>query len=120
MKKRFNPYPLSDGREYKKFQFSLTTLMSLEIKTRTGTTYIPTEEPMHRDTSAAELIIEAACRKCDQVRGEYQYDSTILRKIREMDKQELLLAIHGYFDGELIIPVKTTTQHEQPTPNTSS
>jgi hypothetical protein len=105
MIKKFDPYPLSDGREYGKFQFSPTTLMNLEIEALTGTTYIPSEEPLPRDTSPGELIIEAACRKCDQVRGEYPTDSIILRKLREMSKQELLLAIHGYFDGEVIVPV---------------
>mgnify|MGYP003631878371 CR=1 FL=1 len=101
MKKPFNPYPLSDGREYKPFQFSPTSLLILEIEAKTGTTHMAV--PMPKNTSAGGLLFEAALQKLDS--GEIPRDSTILRKIKEMDKQELLLAIHGYFEGELITPV---------------
>jgi hypothetical protein len=105
MIKKFDLYPLSDGREYGKFQFSPTTIMNLQIEALTGTTYVPSEEPLPRDTCPGELIIEAACRECDRENGEYPTDSTLLRKLRKMDKQKLLLAMHGYFDGEVIVPV---------------
>lgn len=103
MKKPFNPYPLNDGKKYKKFQFSPATLINLEVEMKTGTTHI-TSEPISKDSTAAELLIEAACRKCETDRGEYCHDATLLKKIKAMDKNEILLAIHGYFDGELIVP----------------
>ncbi len=102
MKKPFNTHPFNDGRKYKPFRFSPATIVNLEIEAKTNTTHIRTGEQMPRDIRAGELLIEAAARKCDIANGEYAYDSALIRKLRAMDKNELLLALHGYFDGDLV------------------
>ncbi len=82
------------------FRFSPGTLMSLEIEARTGTTRMPIEyEPLPTNgrPTPGEMIIELACQRCQGL----LYDGALMAQIRKMTMQDVLLAAHGYLDGEL-------------------
>jgi hypothetical protein len=100
----FNEYPFDDHRKYKPFSFSLAVMISIEIEMKQGTTYINRSETNEPPKNAGDALINVLSNRCNTQEGEYAYDSTLIRKLREMDIGELLIAIHGMEPRDLVIP----------------
>jgi len=83
----------------KPFRYSPETQTKLETEPRRGTKYLPKKQPSL--PKGSEGLIQAAADKCNLVKEVYPTDSNLIRAIQSMDENEIILALHGYREGEL-------------------
>ena len=75
--------------------------MSLEIETKTKTeTKHRERDELTRAKAPGDRVIAMAADRC-RAKSSPLHDSDILHEIRSMSVQDLLLAAHGFLDGEL-------------------